>query len=300
MQLTTKPSIIFLTLASLIFLPWKAATPKKAVAAKKTTPSRNTLFNQTLGVNAVRRLNISPGAVDSIRLNNQAVTATKIAPGAVQSTAIAKGAVGPNQLASSVQFVFNKTASNTPNNIVLRDSNGNFAAGTITANGIALNGNLTCTGTASIDNAVFMNGIVGNSVNILSYTPVFIDTSTGQLGTVASSSRYKNDIKSLPTMKAELMELKPVSFTYKNDPHNIPQYGLIAEDVAKALPALVVYNKNNQPETVAYHLLPTLLLNEYQEHENRLIKIESKTTELDEQQAKITELINELCQFINK
>ncbi len=162
---------------------------------------------------------------------------------------------------------------------------------------LSVNGNITCTGSATIDNAVFMHGVVGTSVNILSYTPVFIDTTTGKLGTVASSQRYKDDVQGLPTLKAELMQLRPVSFTYKTDSQKNIQYGLIAEEVANILPELVVYNKEHLPETVAYHTLPILLLNEYQDHENRLVQIESDTAA---QNAKIQQIIDQLMLLLNK
>jgi hypothetical protein len=42
------------------------------------------------------------------------------------------------------------------------------------------------------------------------------------------------------------------------------QFGLVAEEVAQVFPELVVYNEDGEPETVSYHLLATLLLNEYQ------------------------------------
>ena len=69
-----------------------------------------------------------------------------------------------------------------------------------------------------------------------------------------------------------LYQLQPVTFHYKQpnaDGSKPIQVGLIAEDVAEVLPELVVYNSDGQPESVAYHLLPTLLLNELQkEHKD--------------------------------
>jgi hypothetical protein len=63
------------------------------------------------------------------------------------------------------------------------------------------------------------------------------------------------------------LQLRPVTFRYKQpdaaDEQPI-QYGLIAEEVAEVFPELVVPNEDGQPETVAYHLLPALLLNEVQ------------------------------------
>jgi len=70
-----------------------------------------------------------------------------------------------------------------------------------------------------------------------------------------------------------LLKLRPVTFRYKKDQPSDErpiQYGLIAEEVAEVFPELVVYNKDGQPETVAYHLLAALLLNELQKSDAQL------------------------------
>jgi hypothetical protein len=63
-----------------------------------------------------------------------------------------------------------------------------------------------------------------------------------------------------------LLQLRPVMFNYKSeiDPSGARQPGLIAEEVEKIYPGLVVKDANGAPQTVMYHLLPTLLLNELQ------------------------------------
>jgi hypothetical protein len=70
-----------------------------------------------------------------------------------------------------------------------------------------------------------------------------------------------------------LLQLRPVQFKYKKPNANGEkpiQYGLIAEEVAEVIPELVVTNKDGQPETVAYHLLPAMLLNELQKEHGQL------------------------------
>ena len=89
----------------------------------------------------------------------------------------------------------------------------------------------------------------------------------GQLGTVSSSRRYKDDIQPMAAASERVLALRPVTFRYKKatpQGERPIQYGLIAEEVAEVFPELVVYNKAGQPETVAYHLLAPLLLNELQ------------------------------------
>ncbi|MGE0461822.1 MAG: tail fiber domain-containing protein [Vicinamibacterales bacterium] len=101
--------------------------------------------------------------------------------------------------------------------------------------------------------------------------PVMID-GAGQVGTISSSRRTKDHIEDLGAVSRAIFDLRPVSFTYKRpfaDGSTPIQYGLIAEEVAEVLPELVAYDGEGQPETVKYHVLPTLLLNEVQrlEHE---------------------------------
>jgi hypothetical protein len=95
---------------------------------------------------------------------------------------------------------------------------------------------------------------------------VVIDSS-GQLGTMSSSRRYKQDIEPMGDMRAVLLKLRPVTFRYRKpfDGGAKPiQYGLIAEEVAEVMPDLAVSDDDGRPETVKYHLLPSLLLAAYQ------------------------------------
>lgn len=95
---------------------------------------------------------------------------------------------------------------------------------------------------------------------------VMID-SNGQLGTISSSRRTKDHIDDLGDISRAIFDLRPVRFTYKQpfaDGSTPIQYGLIAEEVAEVLPELVAYGNDGEPETVKYHVLPTLLLAEVQ------------------------------------
>jgi hypothetical protein len=79
-----------------------------------------------------------------------------------------------------------------------------------------------------------------------------------------SSARYKKDIQSLNNRRQGLWELHPVTFRYKQDPQGERQYGLIAEQVAKVYPELVVRGEKGQIESVQYRELIPLMLNEMQ------------------------------------
>jgi Chaperone of endosialidase len=116
----------------------------------------------------------------------------------------------------------------------------------------------------------FIAGVNGVTTG-LAGTAVMIDAN-GQLGTISSSRRYKQDIQPMADASERLMNLRPVKFRYRQpDAQGAKpiQYGLIAEEVAQAFPELVIRNKAGQPETVAYQVLPALLLNELQK-EHRL------------------------------
>lgn len=95
---------------------------------------------------------------------------------------------------------------------------------------------------------------------------VYINSS-GQLGTLPSSQRFKKDIKSLDATSEKIMNLRPVTFRYKqaDEKGSFPtQFGLIAEEVAKILPELVEFDEEGKPLSVFYHLLTPLLLAELQ------------------------------------
>ena len=85
------------------------------------------------------------------------------------------------------------------------------------------------------------------------------------------------------TSKA-IFSLRPVTFHYKNDPTNTPQFGLIAEEVAKVNPALVGVDKEGKPHSVQYMKVEAMLLNEFlKEHKK-----------VEEQQASIGQLKSEM------
>jgi hypothetical protein len=77
------------------------------------------------------------------------------------------------------------------------------------------------------------------------------------------------------------MKLRPVSFRYKADPTGTQQYGLIAEEVAKVYPELVVDGPDGKPQTVPYHLLPAMLLNGLQKQSSQLKQQASRIARKD-------------------
>lgn len=133
--------------------------------------------------------------------------------------------------------------------------------------GIAAENNTIHIGTqgagAGSQNRCFIAGIRGTTTGVADAIAVLID-STGQLGTVSSSARYKSNIEDMADSSSGIMSLRPVTFTYKSDASNTLQYGLIAEEVETVMPRLVVRDAEGKPETIKYQDLPALLLNEVQ------------------------------------
>ena len=86
-----------------------------------------------------------------------------------------------------------------------------------------------------------------------------------KLGTMTSSKRFKQDIKPMDKASEALLALKPVSFRYKKeiDPAGTSQFGLVAEEVEKVNPDLVVRDKSGKPYSVRYDQVNAMLLNEF-------------------------------------
>jgi endosialidase-like protein len=143
---------------------------------------------------------------------------------------------------------------------LLTAGNNNIYVGNL---GVATEDNTIRIGHPQIHTATFVAGI--NGADEGSPTAVFINTTTGQLGTTppASSRRFKTHIQPMDQTSEAILALKPVTFEYKSDTKGTPQFGLIAEEVAKINPALVLPDKEGKPYTVRYEAVNAMLLNEF-------------------------------------
>ncbi len=126
----------------------------------------------------------------------------------------------------------------------------------------------------------FIAGISGATAS--GGAAVFVNSS-GQLGTMTSSARFKDDIKPMDKASEAILALKPVTFRYKKelDPDGIPQFGLVAEEVEKVNPDLVARDDQGKPYTVRYDAVNAMLLNEF-------LKERRKVEELEKQVEKLT------------
>jgi len=95
---------------------------------------------------------------------------------------------------------------------------------------------------------------------------------------MTSSARFKDNIQPMDKASEALFALKPVSFRYKKeiDPTGTPQLGLVAEDVERVNPALVVPDKEGKPYTVRYEAVNAMLLNEFLKEHRKVERLEKQ------------------------
>jgi endosialidase-like protein len=187
---------------------------------------------------------------------------------------------------------FNALLNNTTGSFNIAVGNGAGANLTTGGNNIDI-GNRSVAGEANTirigkqgtQRATFIAGISGATVP--TGIAVVIDTD-GHLGTTTSSARFKDEIKPMAKSSEAILSLTPVTFRYKKDidPEATPQFGLVAEDVAKVDPNLVARDDSGKPYTVRYEAVNAMLLNEF-------LKKHRKSQEQD---AAISQLKAELAQ----
>ena len=178
-------------------------------------------------------------------------------------SALVNNSTGFRNTATGVSALEGNTSGN--NNIALGWGAGdNLTTGNdnieIGSQGVAADDSTIRLGTQGTQTDTFIAGVSNSAI-----TGVDVVVSTnGQLGVAASSLRYKRDIRSLENRSQGLWQLRPVTFRYKQDPQGQRQYGLIAEEVAKVYPELVVHDNKGQIQSVQYRELIPLMLNELQ------------------------------------
>ena len=170
---------------------------------------------------------------------------------------------------------------------------GNVALGNAAGLNVTTANNVICIGTgiqgANVSDTCFIGNIFGVTTG-LDAASVVVDAN-GQLGTVASSRRFKKEIKPMDHASESILALKPVTFHYESDAKGRPQFGLIAEEVAEVNPDLVVRDKNGEIYTVRYDAVNAMLLNEFlKEHrtmQEQQKEINGLKAELKQQRALI-------------
>ena len=177
------------------------------------------------------------------------------------------------------------------------DSNtaiGDFAGASITGNGNVCIG-AGIGGVAGENNTTRIRNI-GNTAQSSGVFLTVEFVGGTKLGYVVSSRRYKEDIKSMEKASESLFALTPVTFRYKKDmdPSGTQQYGLIAEDVAKVNPDLVVNDQEGKPATLRFLNIQAMMLNEFLKEHKKVQELEStaakQETTIAQQQDDIKDL----------
>ncbi len=185
------------------------------------------------------------------------------------NTAIGMQALAGNTTGSTNIGIGNNSGSNlTTGNANIDIGNSGVAAESAT---IRIGATQTATFIAGISGATSTGGV-----------GVFVNGS-GQLGTLTSSARFKDDIRDLGAGSEGLLKLRPVSFRYKPelDPTGLEQYGLVAEEVAQVYPDLVTCDETGQPQAVRYHFLVPMLLNEVQKDRKQIEDLKARLERLE-------------------
>jgi hypothetical protein len=169
------------------------------------------------------------------------------------------------------------------NNIAL----GDYAGGNLTSgsNNIDI-GNQGMTGESGTirigaDSTPSRTFIAGIDTTHLTGAAVYV-SSSGQLGVLASSERYKTAIAPMGSSSDKLAQLRPVTFHLKSEPQGALQYGLIAEEVDKVYPDLVIRNEAGQIEGVRYDELAPILLKEVQQQHQALADLQQQMAQVVE------------------
>jgi uncharacterized coiled-coil protein SlyX len=212
--------------------------------------------------------------------------ATGLSNTATGYQALFSNATGGSNTANGVQALYRATGGG---NIALGFQAGvNLTTGSnnidIGNAGVAAESGKIRIGKQGTHNGTFIAGISG----VAGTGPHVVVSANGKLGVAASSARFKKAIKPMDHASQAIHRLEPVTFRYNEelDPNGIPQFGLIAEDVEKVNPDLVVRDEDGKLMTVRYEAVNAMLLNEFlKEHRN-----------VAEQQSTIAELRTTVAQ----
>jgi trimeric autotransporter adhesin len=238
-----------------------------------TTGDRNAVLGfQALRQNTTGHFNT---AIGEVALQQNTIGSSNSAFG---KSALYGNTTGNFNTASGAQALQNNTTGHF--NVALGAGAG---SGVITADDVICIGRAVAG--ANVGGTCFIGNIRGVTTQNANALPVLID-GAGQLGTASSSKRFKHDIKPIGKASEGILALQPVTFHYKSDSANIPQFGLIAEEVEKVHPDLVVRDGNGEIYTVRYDQVNAMLLNEFLKEHRKV----------EQQQATITELKSTVAQ----
>jgi hypothetical protein len=255
--------------------------------------------NTATGISALGNNNADANTATGDGALNQNLTGNNnTASGA---SALFFNATGSDNTAEGFQALENSTGSN---NIALGSKAGtHLTTGSnnidIGALGVAGEANTIRIGRVGLQKTAYMQGISG--VTVASGVTVIVG-SNGHLGTVTSSERFKEAIKPMDKASEAILQLRPVIFRYKEelDPDGIPQFGLIAEQVEKVNPDLVVRDDQGKVNTVRYEAVNAMLLNEFLKEHRKVEEQEVTIAQLKSGMEALTATLNEQASQIQK
>ena len=208
---------------------------------------------------------------DTIGGNNEAMGVNALFSNTSGSSNIA---IGTDSLGHNVSGGANTVVGGTAGDNIVTGSNNTYIGAD--AGGPADESNTIRIGNTN-NSACFIAGIAG------AFNPtdtVKIDPATGQIGDQPSSARFKKDVDRMDKTSEAIFSLRPVTFHYKNDKTNTPQFGLIAEEVAKVNPALIGVDKEGKPYCVQYDKVNAMLLNEFLKEHDKVEQLEKQVAAL--------------------
>jgi hypothetical protein len=208
--------------------------------------------------------------------------------------ALVNNTTGSDNTANGSDALYSNTTGS--NNIAL----GTSAGGALTTGdlnidianeGVAGESNTIRIGTRGDQTRTFIAGISGAPV---AGAAVKVNAN-GQLGVPPSSERFKAEIKPMDKASEAILALKPVTFRYKKevDPTGIPQFGLLAEQVAKVNPALVDRDGKGEIYTVRYEAVNAMLLNEFLKEHRTVQELEATVAQQQKEIQALTASLKE-------
>jgi Chaperone of endosialidase len=246
-----------------------------ALSQNNTGASNIAIGSFTLTDNTTGNTNTALGAA-ALRFNGMHSSNTGIGAAAQASKSLG----GQNTAAGYNALVNGTGTTNTALGFGACTSLSKAAGGNICIGNTGVSGDANTIRIGSGQTATFVAGINGQ---ISPGGVLVLVNSDGKLGTTVSSRRFKRDVREVGGESDGLMSLRPVAFRYENglDPAGLVQYGLIAEEVARIYPDLVVYDRNGRPEAVRDHLLNALLLNVGQKQHRMIEELEARLAKLE-------------------
>jgi trimeric autotransporter adhesin len=211
---------------------------------------------------------------------------------AVGQAAMLNNTTGSSNIAIGVQALGNNDTGSS-----------NIAIGNVAGTGVSTATNVICIGQVSgadVDSRTYIANIAGTTVSGGGTDSVTIDLTTGLVGHLSSSRRYKENIQPMDNASETLYRLKPVTYRFKKeiDAAQSVDYGLIAEEVAEIDPNLAIRDAKGQIESVRYMAVNAMLLNEFLKEHAKVQKLEAAleavNERLKEQEARIDKVSGQI------